>query len=208
MTDFEKAAPTWDEQPGRVAVANQIGAAILRETKLHPAMDVLEFDCGTGLITLQLQPLVHSITGIDSSDGMLSVLAAKVAAASLTNVHLQKMDVIQGENLRGAYSMVVSSMTIHHIPEILPLFRQFFRILLPGGSLVIADLDPDDGQFHEDNQGVHHQGFDRAELRALMEAAGFVGIRETLAAEVTRPAAGGGAMRPFTIFLMTAIKPE
>ncbi len=207
MTDFEKAAATWDERPGRAETANQIGASILREVALNPAMDVLEFGCGTGLVTLRIQPHVHSITGVDSSDAMLGVLHAKIAATSLGNVHLQKMDVVHGDLLQGRYDVVVSSMTIHHIPDILPLFGQFFRVLSPGGSLVIADLDSDDGEFHEDNQGVHHQGFNRAEMRAMMQAAGFIEVRETLAAKVTRPAAGSGAMRTFTIFLMTAIKP-
>ena len=207
MTDFEKEAATWDEQPGRAEVASQIGAAILREVKLDRTMDVLELGCGTGLITLQLQPLVRSITGVDSSEGMLGVLKAKIAAASLGNVHLHKIDAIEDEPLQGSYHMVVSSMTIHHIPEILPLLRQFFRILLPGGSLVIADLDPDMGLFHRDSHGVHHDGFDRAELRALMEAAGFANVHDSLAAEVTRPAADG-VVRTFSIFLMTAIKPK
>lgn len=207
MTDFEKEAATWDEQPGRAEVASQIGAAILREVKLDRTMDVLELGCGTGLITLQLQPLVRSITGVDSSEGMLGVLKAKIAAASLGNVHLHKIDAIEDEPLQGSYHMVVSSMTIHHIPEILPLLRQFFRILLPGASLVIADLDPDKGLFHRDGQGVHHHGFDRGELRGLMEAAGFADVRDSLAAEVTRPSADG-VVRTFTIFLMTAVKPK
>ena len=79
MRDFNKEAATWDEQPGRVAIANNIGASILRQIKLDPSMDVMEFGCGTGLITLQIQPHVHSITGVDNSDGMLGVLNAKIA---------------------------------------------------------------------------------------------------------------------------------
>ena len=206
MRDFNKEAATWDEQPGRVAIANNIGASILRQIKLDPSMDVMEFGCGTGLITVQFQPHVHSITGVDNSDGMLGVLNAKIAASHLDNVKVQTTDVVQGGILQGNYHLVVTSMAVHHIPETLPLFEQFFQVLLPGGQLAIADLDLDDGQFHKDNLGVYHMGFDRAALRSQMQAAGFESVQDSLAAEVTRPIADG-TIRTFTIFLMTAIKP-
>ena len=34
-------------------------------------MDALDFGCGTGLVTLKLQPFIHSITGVDGSQGMI-----------------------------------------------------------------------------------------------------------------------------------------
>ena len=72
--DFDKEAATWDQNPGRVKLADDVADTIIRE--IHPAgdMDVLDFGCGTGLVTLRLQPFVNTITGADCSKGMLGVL--------------------------------------------------------------------------------------------------------------------------------------
>lgn len=64
--DFDKAAATWDEDPRRVKLAEDVAAAILREAVLSKDMDALDFGCGIGLVTLKLQPYVRSITGADS----------------------------------------------------------------------------------------------------------------------------------------------
>ncbi len=71
--DFDKEAAGWDEHPGKVKLANDIAGAIGNHIVLTPNMDVLDFGCGTGLLTFQLQPLIRSITGVDSSQGMLDV---------------------------------------------------------------------------------------------------------------------------------------
>jgi ubiquinone/menaquinone biosynthesis C-methylase UbiE len=96
-------------------------------------------------------------------------------------------------------------MTLHHVKEIRPLLDQFYRILTPSGYLCIADLDLDDGQFHDNNEGVFHFGFDRALLRKDFMKGGFNDIRDRTAAEVMKPSSDGG-MRSFTIFLMTGRK--
>ena len=49
-------------------------------------MDALDFGCGTGLVTLQLQPFLHSITGVDGSQGMIDILKQKIEKKNLTNV--------------------------------------------------------------------------------------------------------------------------
>ena len=64
--DFDAAAATWDENPGRVKVAHDVARAIRETVKLMPDLDVLDFGCGTGLLTLQLQPSVGTITGLGS----------------------------------------------------------------------------------------------------------------------------------------------
>lgn len=203
--DFDKEAVSWDEEPGRVKLANDIAAAISGEIILTSDMDVLDFGCGTGLVTLRLQPLVHSITGADSSQGMLGVLRAKIESQGLTNVRTQYLDLEKSDILEGNYHLIVSSMTLHHIREIRPLLDQFHKISAPRGYLCIADLDPDDGRFHENNDGIFHFGFERAALRGAFMEAGFGNVRDRTAAEIFKPVPGGN--HPFSVFLMTGRKP-
>jgi ubiquinone/menaquinone biosynthesis C-methylase UbiE len=203
--DFDKEAATWDEVPARVKLANDIVAAISDEIVLTSNMDVLDFGCGTGLLTLRLQPVVRSITGVDSSEGMINVLKAKIVKQKLPNVKTQYIDNEEGDIPGGNYNLIVSGMTLHHVKEIRSLIDRFYGIIAPSGYLCIADLDLDGGKFHDNNDGIFHFGFDRTELRRYFMDAGFGDIRDRTAAEVMKPVFDGG-VRPFTVFLMTGRK--
>ncbi len=203
--DFDAAAASWDEKPARVKLAGEVAEAIIREVAPHRAMQAADFGCGTGLLSLRLQPLVASITGIDSSPGMLDILKAKVAEGKWTNVRTQLVDVEKGEALAGKYDLITSSMTLHHIREPQVLLQQLHVALVPGGILAIADLDPDGGLFHDDNTGVFHFGFERAAVRAMFAEAGFGDIRDSTATEIVKPAADG-TTRGFSVFLVSGRK--
>lgn len=203
--DFDQAAATWDEKPQRVKLAGEVADAIIREVPLTTDMNALDFGCGTGLLTLRLQPFVRTIIGADSSRGMLDILNAKIVAAGLDNICSMHCDPAQGDVLKGKYHLIVSSMTLHHIQEIEPLFALFHAAMISGGILCLADLDLDEGQFHTDSTGVFHDGFDRAAVRAALTAAGFVEVRDLTATEIVKPAADG-TMRSFSVFLMLAKK--
>lgn len=199
--DFDKEALAWDANPGRVKLANDIADTIIRELKPDRDMEALDFGCGTGLVTLRLQPLVKSITGVDSSQGMLKVLESKVQQGNIKNVRTRFVDFEQGGKVDGKYNLIVSSMTLHHVPESAPLIQQLHDLLLPGGFLCIADLDTEDGSFHGDNTGVHHLGFDRSQIRKLFTNAGFREVRDVTAAKVTKEIEGKGK-RDFPVFLI------
>jgi len=203
--DFDKEAVQWDANPGRVKLANDVGDAIIREAGLSKDMDVLDFGCGTGLVTLKLQPLVKTITGADSSKGMLGVLDNKIKTHGLKNVQTRYVDFEKGERINGKYHLMVSSMTLHHVPDTAALFKQWHELLLPAGKICVADLDSEDGSFHGDNTGVFHHGFGREELKKLLREIGFNDVRDTTAATMTRPVEGNGT-REFPVFLIIARK--
>ena len=203
--DFNKEAATWDEDPGRVKAANDIADALLAEMKLTLGMDVLDFGCGTGLVTLRLSPLVRSVTGVDSSRGMLDILEAKIQEHNIDNVRTRYLDLDRGDVLEGHFDLVVSSMTLHHVKEIKPFLKHLYKVIAPAGLLCITDLDLDAGQFHSDNTGVFHFGFDRGILHHAFVEAGLVDVRVHTAAEVIKPARNG-ELRSFTVFLMIGCK--
>jgi len=203
--NFDEEAVNWDQVPTRVKVAQDIAQSMIRELSPRPDMDVLDFGCGTGLLTLALQPLVRSITGVDSSPGMLDVFQKKIKEQHLSNVKAKHLDLDKGDVLTGSYHLIVSSMTLHHVKNISPLLKQLYSILLSSGRLAIADLDLDDGKFHSNNDGVFHFGFDRTKLRKAFTETGFENVQDVSAAEVSK-ANLNKEMRQFTVFLMTGQK--
>ncbi len=197
--DFNKEAATWDEKPGRVKLASDVAEAIKIHVPITRDMEVLDFGCGTGLVTLQLQPLVRAITGVDSSQGMLDILRDKAVKMGLKNVKTRFLDLEKGGELEERYHLIVSSMAIHHVSDTKVLIALFHGLLKPGGILALADLDPDGGFFHEDNTGVFHHGFDRAALASIYRQTGFDSIQDWTASKAEKPAPQGGT-RTFTIF--------
>ncbi|MEW6709382.1 MAG: class I SAM-dependent methyltransferase [Candidatus Riflebacteria bacterium] len=203
--DFDKDAAGWDEKPARVRLAQAVGNAIKEQVKPDATMSMMDFGCGTGLLTSQLLPYVGSVTGIDSSSGMIEKFRTKFSGPDHQQVSCLTLDIEKGGQLTGKYDLITSSMTLHHIRDIDNLFNQFYLITAPGGHLCIADLDSEDGRFHEDNTGVFHFGFDRSSLRQVFVRAGFTDIRVVTA--TTMEKAVDNEEKKFSIFLMTGRKP-
>lgn len=201
--DFDKKAATWDENPTRVKLAEDVVQAIKQQVALQPDMEVLDFGCGTGLLAMSVLASVKSVTGMDTSQGMLDVLEAKAKRQGCSNVHTWHLN--PGNPLRGSYDLIISSMTFHHVEDVEALLAQLFQRLKTSGKICIADLDLEQGTFHDDNTGIFHFGFDRDALRNLFMKAGFSNVRAMTATEVIKPNPSGG-LRTFPVFLMVGEK--
>jgi 2-polyprenyl-3-methyl-5-hydroxy-6-metoxy-1,4-benzoquinol methylase len=202
--NFDTEAAQWDIPP-RVKLAQDIAAAIGKQVAFVPGMAMLDFGCGTGLLSLALRGRVHTVTGADSSRGMLEVFNAKLRKGKVRGVRTVWLNPEKPLNLGGPYHLVVSSMTLHHIKDIEPLLKIFYDSLGPGGQLALADLDSDGGLFHENTDGVFHNGFDREALAEMARKAGFTDVACVNATEMTKPSKDGET-RTFTVFLLTAKK--
>ena len=203
--DFDAAASTWDENPRRVKMAQDVARAIIETVKPGSETEVLDFGCGTGLLSLAILPYVRSVISVDNSQGMLDMLDAKIAAEKLPNVRTRLVDLARGDRLPGPVDLVVSSMTFHHIRDIVPVLAAMAQVLRPGGRIAIADLDSDEGMFHDSPEGVFHNGFERRTMQNYFEAAGFVAVQNQTVAIVHKPGPDG-EIRVFTVFLMSAQK--
>lgn len=198
---FDDAALTWDEKPGRIAIAHGIAETIRAQIALGREMRVLDYGCGTGLVGLYLQPYVGHVTGMDSSTGMIEAMKAKIERAALSNVRAVVADMRHEALSEERYDVITASMVLHHVLDTAGLLRRFAGALAPGGQIALADLDREDGTFHQHgNTDVAHFGFDRDGLEEMLVAAGFDAVRFETAHVVRRPP------REYPIFLVTARK--
>ena len=199
---FDTRANTWDEDPRRLQLAANIFSALEKQVSLQTHFTALDYGCGTGLLTLALAPHVRHIVAIDSSKGMLDVLTRKIQTIDIRNVEPLLADFSKDPLPHRFFDLVASAMTLHHVPDIPAILRQFFSLLSPGGHLALADLDTEDGTFHGPNATIPHFGFDRDTLAHQLAAAGFEEIQFSTATRVEKNS------RAYSIFLLTAQKPQ
>ncbi len=197
---FDDAATAWEEKPQRVALARKVAEAIEQAIPLAGTMQVLEYGCGTGMVSRALSPHVATIKAVDTSPQMLEVLRQKAGEEKIDNIETLVHDLTQTPLPDKDFDLVISSMTLHHIPDIEALLDQFFAALKPGGYLAVADLVTEDGSFHEDNTGVAHYGVSPEAVRAILAKNGGkdIGVQEIHTIEKLRE---HGDKRGYPVFL-------
>lgn len=204
MTNFDERAKDWDSDPDKVERARAVAEAIRTTMPLTKDMKVLEYGCGTGLVSFALQSDLGQITLADTSQGMLDVLTQKIANAQVTNMHPVMLDLASDPLPEERYDVTYSLLTLHHIQDVDMILGKFHDVLVPEGYLLIADLDHEDGSFHTDGTTDVHLGFDRDELRKKVEASGFGNVTFSTAYKIKKKI--GNEEKTFPVFLMSAQK--
>jgi predicted TPR repeat methyltransferase len=178
-SDFDEKARTWDDDPAKVDRAKVVAEAIRETIPLAASTRLLEYGAGTGLVSQSLADHVGSVTLAEPSAGMRAVMHDKVAAGSLPpDARIWDLDLSTGETPTDRFDLVVTVMTLHHIPNLEPVLTGFASLLGDGGDLCVVDLEREDGSFHSSDVDFDgHHGFDRTALAAQLEAAGFTDVR-------------------------------
>ena len=202
-TPFDEKAAEWDANPARVALARAVVEAIRTVVPLRSDMATMDFGAGTGLVSLGLLPFVAEVTAVDASGEMLRVLGEKVTALEAANLHTMLCDVGEAVLPPARFDLIVSSMVLHHMPDVPAVLSHLRPALRSGGWIALADLDTEDGTFHADPTGICHHGFERVALCLWLEGAGFMDATSREAYRMTRPGSDG-VLRTYPVFLVTA----
>ncbi len=207
LNRFDSDAANWDTVSQRVELARAVGEAILLQVGPSQEMDVLDYGCGTGLLGLFLLPHVRSVTGADSSSGMLKVLEEKIQAGGLRHMRTERLDLQQDPPPSSHYHLIVANMVMHHVEQTTALLKSFYQMLPPGGVLALSDLDTEPGIFHgpDTSGGVFHHGFDRHEFKGHLRRIGFEDVKDITAHVIQKPIASG-EIHEFPVFLITGKK--
>ncbi len=198
---FDSKARQWDDNPVFRERGLKIAEAVRKAVPLNRGMNALDYGCGTGLLSFPLKDELGAVLMADSSGGMLEVVNEKIAAQGVDNMKTLKLDLLADPAPAQRFDLIVTAMTLHHVPDTDAILRIFHDLLQPGGYLCIADLDQEDGSFHGPEVDVHH-GFDRADLERRAAQAGFAGIRFQTVFSIAKERESG--TQDYPVFLMTA----
>ena len=174
---FNALAKEWDTKPQRVEGAmvfvDKIIETINKEIK---SFDLLDYGCGSGLVSFGFAEKVNSIVGLDNSESMVEVYNDKAKKINFNNIESRLHDINKEYLPEEKFDLVVTNMTMHHIKDIKMFVEKLASSLKKDGHLFIADLITEDGKFHSDNTGVEHFGFDTEHLISLFEDTGLSDI--------------------------------
>ena len=138
VEEFTKAAQMYDsENAGVYEMCKQDYPPILEELRKEQFETLLDAGCGTApmLELLTKEYPGKRFAGLDLTPEMI----AKAKAKNLPNTELVVGDC---ENLpfdSESFNVIINSQSFHHYPDPQAFFKSVYRVLKPGGCLILRD---------------------------------------------------------------------
>jgi ArsR family transcriptional regulator len=166
---------------------------------LLPPLDVADFGCGTGTLSVSIARWARRVWAIDQSPGALAQAKERAAREGRTNIHFLREDLHRLSLPGGERDLVVISQSLHHMESPTAVLTEAARQLKPGGKLVVLELMPHEERWVLERLGHRHLGFTPEFLETALKEAGFQAI--------TREAPEREGAGPFRVLLLTGVKP-
>jgi len=164
--DWDEFAAHWEQDEQPRIFRDEAFASLMAHGVLSDTARVLDFGCGTGLLSEKLSPLVKEIIAVDTSRVMLDTLKAK----AITNVTALCADLDDPATRAGAawladLDLIVASSVCGFLPDYEKTVQTLSAALRPGGHFVQWDwlAADDDAEF----------GLPQARIGSALEGAGL-----------------------------------
>ena len=198
QTYFTQVADQWDEIRAGYFTEHMRDSAIAKANLPRNAL-VADIGTGTGFVAAGLAPRVGRVYGFDANEDMLEV--AKKNLARFDNVEVKAA---QGDQIPlpdDFLDGVFANMYLHHAPEPAQAVKEMARILAPGGTLCITDLDTHNHEWQREQMADLWLGFERDDIRKWFAAAGLTNIDVDCAEGTCDAHSPDGKVEPLSIFI-------
>ncbi|GLT20069.1 methyltransferase [Vibrio zhanjiangensis] len=166
---WDDYAVEWENEPSALLYADKAFESLQQVVDIQSTR-VLDFGCGTGLLSQKLSPLVKDIVALDSSEAMIEQLDSK----QLKNVEpvvdtLSRGLVAMHPAFRHQFDLVVASSVCSFLPNYSDVADIVYSLLNKGNYFVHWDWFSEDDQEGTMNprhvlQVLSSVGFDEVEV--------------------------------------------
>lgn len=140
---YDAKAVRWDQTLARLGVADGYAAFLrraLRGVPTAPGLRVLDAGIGTGALSLALTrmlPHPFHLDGIDLSSGMLAQAGRRLSSVGIP-FRLRQGDITALPYPDQSFDLVMTAHTLEHLADPQTALREFYRVVRPGGLLVVC----------------------------------------------------------------------
>ena len=142
--------------------------------RLMPPMVIADLGAGEGAFALLLAQRATKVIAVDSSSKMIEVSREQALRHGVKNVEYRLGDMEELPIEDRAVDLVFFSQSLHHALHPERAIQEAWRILVPGGRIVVLDLLKHRFEEAREIYADEWLGFSEAELETMLEKAGFV----------------------------------
>lgn len=181
---FNQVAGRFDRVYGPGRSWQAFGHLLLR---VLPPLVVADLGAGEGLLSELLARRCKRVIAVDNSKKMVAFGAAKAKKNNIKNLEFRFGDLQQPPIEPCSVDLVILSQALHHAENPAEALRAGFRLLRPGGQILILDLARHSFERAHELFGDRWLGFSDSDLHTWLEAAGFKRIEVSRVAREEQP---------------------
>ncbi len=152
---------------------------------LLPAVEVADLGCGEGYLTIEAAQWAKKVYAIDRSPDVLERAKAMATRRRAKNIVWKRGELEKVPLKDASVDIAIASQALHHADDPALALSEAWRILRPGGRVLVLDLRKHDETWVQDKLGDQWLGFTPDGLESLLTHAGFSGVTVRVGARRT-----------------------
>ncbi len=105
-------------------------------TYLNAEDTVLDYACGTGVVTFKIAVDVKAVHGIDASTGMIDLAKEKASEREVANVHFERKTIFDEGLGRESYNVILAFNILHLLEDAREALQRASELLKPRGLMI------------------------------------------------------------------------